>query len=70
MESIHDLLEANKKERARIVLKQFFKIESLTADVDAYVLIQGKPTLVEIQSFCMIHSKTQKNLMVFVILKI
>ena len=69
MESIQELLEANKLERANIVLKQFFKVESLTLDVDGYVLIQGKPTLVKIESFCTIHSKTQKNLRVFFILK-
>ena len=51
MESIQELLEANKLERANIVLKQLFKVESLTLDVDGYVLIQGKPTLVKIESF-------------------
>ena len=34
MESIQDLLEANKLERANIVLKQLFKVESLTLHVD------------------------------------
>ena len=38
MESIQELLEANKLERANIVLKQLFKVESLTLDVDGYVL--------------------------------
>ena len=51
MESIQELLEANKLERANIALKQLFKVESLTLDVDGYVLIQGKPTLVKIESF-------------------
>ena len=51
MESIQKLLEANKLERANIVLKQLFKVESLTLDVDGYVLIQGKPTLVKIEPF-------------------
>ena len=51
MESIQELLEANKLEREYIVLKQLFKVESLTLDVDGYVLIQGKPTLVKIESF-------------------
>ena len=51
MESFHELLKANKLERANIVLKQLFKIESLTLDVDGYVLIQGKPSLVKIESF-------------------
>ena len=58
MESIQELLEANKLERANIVLKQLFKVESLTLDVDGYVLIQGKPTLVKIESF--LHD-TQQN---------
>ena len=51
MESFHELLKANKLERANIVLKQLFKVESLTLDVDGYVLIQGKPSLVKIESF-------------------
>ena len=51
MESIQELLEAKKLERANIVLKQLFKVESLTLDVNGYVLIQGKPTLVKIESF-------------------
>ena len=67
MESIQELLEANNLERANIVLKQLFKVESLTLDVDGYVLLQGKPTLVKIEST--IHSKTQKNLRVFFIQK-
>ena len=61
MESIQELLEANKLERANIVLKQCFKVESLTLDVDGYVLIQGKPTLVKIESFLYdIHQNTKK----------
>ena len=59
MESIQELLEANKLERANIVLKQLFKVESLTLDVDGYVLIQGKPTLVKIESFLY---DTQQNI--------
>ena len=51
MESIQELLEANKLERANVVLKQLFKVESSTLDVDGYVLTQGKPTLVKIESF-------------------
>ena len=39
MESIQELLEANKLKRANIFLEQF-KVESLTLDVDGYVLIQ------------------------------
>ena len=59
MESIQELLEANKLERANIVLKQLFKVESLTLDVDGYVLIQGKPTLVKIESF--LYDNTAKH---------
>ena len=51
MECIQRLLEANKLERANIVLKQLFKVGSVTLDVDGYVLIQGKPTLIKIDSF-------------------
>ena len=40
MESIQKLLQANQLKRANIVLKQLFKVESLTLDVDGYVLIQ------------------------------
>ena len=61
MESIQELLEANKLVRANIVVKQLFKVESLTLDVDGYVLLQGKPTLVQIERFCTILSKTQKK---------
>ena len=69
MESIQELLEANKLERANIVLKQLFKVESLTLDVDGYVVFQGKPRLVKIESFSSICSKTQKNLSLFFIHK-
>ena len=51
IESIQELLEANKLEKANIVLEHFFKVESLTLDVDGYVLIQGKRTLAKIESF-------------------
>ena len=51
MESIQEPLEANKLERANIVLTQLFKVESLTLDFDGYALIQGKPTLVKIEFF-------------------
>ena len=51
MESIQEPLEANKLERANIVLTQLFKVESLTLDLDGYALIQGKPTLVKIEFF-------------------
>ena len=61
-ESIQELLEANKLVRANIVVKQLFKVDSLTLDVDGYVLLQGKPTLVQIERFCTILSKTQKKL--------
>ena len=61
MESIQELLEANKLVRANIVVEQLFKVESLTLDVDGYVLLQGKPTLVQIERFCTILSKTQKK---------
>ena len=60
MESNQELLGANKLERANIVLKQLFKVESLTLDVDGYVLIQGKPTLVKIESFSFLYD-TQQN---------
>ena len=70
MECNQVLLEANKLERANIVLKLLFKIESLTFDVDGYVLIQGKPTLVKIQPFFTICSKPQNNLSVFFIHKV
>ena len=69
MESIQDLVEANKLERANIVLKQLFKVESLTLDVESYVLVEGNPTVVKIPSFFTIHSKTQKSLRVFFIHK-
>ena len=62
MESIQELLEANKLERANIVLKQWFKIESLTLDVDGYVLIQGKPTIVKIESFLYDTQQNTKKL--------
>ena len=62
MESIQELLEANKLERANIVLKQLFKFESLTSDVDGYVLIQGKPTLVKIESFLYDTQQNTKKL--------
>ena len=62
MESIQELLEANKLERAYIALKQLFKVESLTLDVDGYVLTQGKPTLVEIESFLYDTQQNTKKL--------
>ena len=62
MESIQELLEANTLERANIVLQQLFKIESLTLDVDGYVLIQGKPTLVKIESFLYDTQQNTKKL--------
>ena len=62
MESIQELLEANKLERANIVLKQLFKVESLTLDVDGYVLIQRKPTLVKIESFLYDTQQNTKKL--------
>ena len=62
MESIQELLEANKLERANIVLKQLFKVESLTLDVDGNVLIQGKPTLVKIESFLYDTQQNTKKL--------
>ena len=58
MESNQKLLEAKNLEGANIVLKQLFKVESLTLDVDGYVLIQGKLILVKIESF--LHD-TQQN---------
>ena len=61
MESIQELLEANELERANIVLKQLFKVESLTLDVDGYVLIQGKPTFVKIESFLYATQKKHKK---------
>ena len=69
MESIQELLEANKLERANIVPKQLFKVESLTLDVDRYVLIQGKPTLTKIESFLYDSQQNTKNLRVFFIYK-
>ena len=38
-------------ERANILLKQLFRVESLNLEVDGCVLIQGKLTHVQIQSF-------------------
>ena len=67
MESIQ--LEANKLESANIVLKQLFKVESLTLEVDRYFLIQGKPTLVKIESFLYDTQQNTKNLRVFFIHK-
>ena len=67
MESIWDLLEANKLERANRVLKQLFKNKSLNLYVDGYVLIQEKTTNAKIQTFCTIHSKTKRNLKVYFI---
>ena len=67
MESIQELLEGNKLERANIVLKQLFKVESLALDVDGYVLIQGKPTLVKIESFLYDTQQNTKHLRVFFI---
>ena len=61
MESIQEQLEANKLERANIVLKQLFKIESLTLDVDGYVLIKENQHSLKLNLFCTIHSKTQKK---------
>ena len=53
-------------ERANIALKQLFKIESLTLDIDGYVLIQGKPTLVKIECFLYdIQQNTKKLESVF-----
>ena len=66
MKSIQELLEVNKLERANIVLKQLFKVETLTLDVDGYVLIQGKPTLVKIEFFFVRYTaKHKKNLRLF-----
>ena len=65
MESIHELLEANKLESAILVLKQLFKVESLTLDVDGYVLIQGKPTLVKTEPFLYDIQQNTKNSRVF-----
>ena len=62
MESIQEQLEANKLERANIVLKQLFKVESLTLDVDGYVLVQGKPTRVKIESFLYDTQQNTKKL--------
>ena len=62
MESIQELLEANKLERANIMLKQLFKVESLTLDVVGYVLIQGKPTLIKIESFLYDTQQNAKKL--------
>ena len=62
IESIQELLEANKLEKANIVLEHFFKVESLTLDVDGYVLIQGKRTLVKIESFLYDTQQNTKKL--------
>ena len=58
MESIQELLEADKLERVNIVLEQLFRVESLTLDVDRFVSFREKPTLVKIQSF---SYETQQN---------
>ena len=42
--------------------KQLFKVESLILDVDRYVLIQGKPTLVKIESFLYDTQQNTKKL--------
>ena len=65
IESIQELLEANKLERANRVLKQLFKDESLTLDVDGYVLIQENQYSLKFNLFGTIHSKTQKKLRFF-----
>ena len=44
MESIQAQLEANKVVRAKILLKQLFRVGSSNLDVDGYVLIEIKPT--------------------------
>ena len=62
MESIQEQLEANKVERAKILLKQLFRVESLNLDVDGYVLIQGKSTHVKIQSFLYDTQQNTKKL--------
>ena len=50
------------------MLKQLFKIESLTLDIDGYVLIQGKPSLVKIESFLYdIQQNTKKLESVFIL---
>ena len=69
MESIQELLEANKMERANRVLKQLFKDESLTLDVDGYVLIQENQYSLKFNLFGTIHSKTQKTIEIFFIHK-
>ena len=69
MEFFQELLEASKLERANIVLKQVFKVESLSSDVDSYVLIQGKLTLVEAQSCLYDTQQNTKNMRVFFIHK-
>ena len=69
MESIQDLLKANRLERANIVLKQLFKVESLTLDVEGFVLIQEKPTLVKFESV-RYTAKHKKNLRMFFIHKL
>ena len=61
IESIQELLEANKLERANRVLKQLFKDESLTLDVDGYVSIQENQYSLKFNLFGTIHSKTKKH---------
>ena len=62
MESIQDLVEANNLERANIVLKQLFKVVSLTLDVESYVLVEGNPTVVKIPSFLYDTQQNTKKL--------
>ena len=45
--------------RANIVLKQLLRVEFLNVEIDGYVLIQGKPTHNQIQTFLY---DTQQNL--------
>ena len=62
LRKIQELLEANKLERANLVLKQVFKVEFLTLDVDGHVLFQGKPTLVKIESVSYDKQQNTKKL--------
>ena len=51
LESIQEHLEANKVERAKSLLKELFRVESLKLYVEGYVLVQGIPTPIKIHSF-------------------
>ena len=63
MEFIQKQLEANKVERAKILLKKLFRFACLNLVIEGFVLRQGKPTHVKIEAFL---NDTQQNTKKFV----